>query len=105
MMLQHDTPEDFVVSTDETHSVQEFLEGVFGILDLDWEAHVEIDPRYFRPAEVDFLLGDSSKARKVLGWEPEVDFPGLVKMMTDADMKLAEREKVLADAGHFHRTI
>ncbi|MGE0431434.1 MAG: GDP-mannose 4,6-dehydratase [Planctomycetota bacterium] len=98
-MLQADTPEDFVVATGKTYSVQAFLEAAFGQLDLDWRAHVEQDPRYFRPAEVDLLLGDASKARRVLGWEPQVDFAGLVKMMVEADHRLARQERVLRDHG------
>lgn len=86
MMLQHDEPDDFVVATGETYSVRDFLEATFGYLDLDWQKYVEIDERYMRPAEVDILLGDASKARRVLGWEPEVDFHGLVKMMVEADL-------------------
>jgi len=99
LMLQHDEPGDYVVATGETHSVREFLDEVFGYLDLDWQQYVEIDPRYFRPTEVDFLQGSSDKAKKLLGWEPEVDFKALAKMMTDADMKIAEREKILKDHG------
>ncbi len=96
LMLQQDKPDDYVVSTGETHSVREFLQETFSMLELDWEKHVEIDERYFRPSEVDFLLGDSSKAKKMLGWEPKVDFKGLVKMMVESDMKTAEKEKATA---------
>jgi GDPmannose 4,6-dehydratase len=96
-MLQHDTPDDYVVATGKTYSVQAFLEAAFGRLDLDWREHVEQDARYFRPAEVDLLLGDPTKAREVLRWEPKVDFTGLVNMMVDADLTLAEREKVLVE--------
>ncbi len=99
LMLQQDKPDDYVIATGETHSVREFLDEVFGYLDLDWQKYVEIDPRYYRPSEVDFLQGDSSKARKALGWKPKVTFKGLVKMMSDADMKLAEDEKILKDHG------
>ncbi|MDD5063939.1 MAG: GDP-mannose 4,6-dehydratase [Phycisphaerae bacterium] len=99
LMLQQDKPDDYVIATGETHSVREFLDEVFGHLDLDWQKYVEIDPRYYRPSEVDFLQGDSSKARKVLKWEPKVTFKKLAKMMTDADMKLAENEKILKDHG------
>jgi GDPmannose 4,6-dehydratase len=88
-----------VLATGETHSVREFLDEVFGYLDLDWQKYVEIDPRYYRPTEVDFLQGDASKARKVLKWEPKITFEGLAKMMADADMRLAEREKILRDHG------
>ncbi len=98
MMLQHDHPDDYVIATGETHSVREFVSEVFGHLDLDWQQYVEIDPRYFRPSEVDVLLGDPAKAKKVLGWQPEVTFRELAVMMTDADMKLAEHEQILA--GH-----
>lgn len=96
LMLQQDKPDDYVVSTCETHSVREFLQETFSMLELDWEKHVEIDERYFRPSEVDLLLGDSSKARKVLGWKPKVDFKSLVKMMGESDMKIAEKEKATA---------
>jgi GDPmannose 4,6-dehydratase len=99
LMLQQGKPDDYVIATGETHSVREFLDEVFGYLDLDWQKYVEIDRRYYRPSEVDFLQGDSSKARKALKWEPKVTFKGLVKMMTDADMKLAENEKILKDHG------
>ncbi|UCE50454.1 MAG: GDP-mannose 4,6-dehydratase [Phycisphaerales bacterium] len=97
LMLQQNRPDDFVVATGETHSVREFVDEVFGYLDLDWQKYVEIDPRYFRPSEVDYLEGDASKARKVLKWEPKVAFKELAKMMTDADMKIAEREKMIDD--------
>jgi GDPmannose 4,6-dehydratase len=99
LMLQQDKPDDYVIATGQTHSVREFLDEVFGYLDLDWQKYVEIDPRYYRPSEVDFLLGDSSKARKALKWEPKVTFKELARMMTDADMKLAEDEKILKDHG------
>ena len=93
LMMQAGEPDDYVIATGETHSVREFLEEAFGHLGLDWEQYVEIDPRYFRPAEVDLLLGDPTKARTVLGWEPKVSFKELVKIMVDSDMKLAEREQ------------
>lgn len=92
MMMQQDEPDDYVVATGETHSVKEFLDEAFKHVNLDWEKHVEIDPRYYRPAEVDLLLGDSTKAREKLGWSPRVDFPGLVQMMVDHDLELAKRE-------------
>jgi GDPmannose 4,6-dehydratase len=98
-MLQQDTPDDFVIATGETHSVREFLDEVFGHLELDWQKHVEIDPRYFRPTEVDLLLGDASKARDVLGWEPKVTFKALANMMVDEDMKIARREAILKEHG------
>lgn len=92
MMLQQDEPEDFVIATGEMHSVQEFLEVAFEALDLDWKKYVEIDPRYFRPTEVDELRGDFSKAREKLGWTPKVDFRALTEMMVKADLKMAEKE-------------
>lgn len=97
LMLQQDTPDDYVVALGETHSVREFLNEVFGYLELDWQQYVEIDPRYFRPTEVDLLLGDPSKAKKVLGWQPKVTFKDLARMMVDTDMKLAQNEKVLRE--------
>ena len=99
LMLQQDTPDDYVVATGRTHSVRELLEIAFGRLDLDWRAHVEIDPRYLRPAEVDVLLGDAAKARRELGWEPQVSFEELVAMMVDADLELAGAEQLLAEHG------
>ena len=89
-MLQQDEPGDFVVCTGETHSVREFCQTAFGHLGLDWEAHVVVDEKFIRPAEVDLLVGDASRAAKVLGWSPTVDFEGLVTMMVDADMALLE---------------
>jgi len=97
LMLQHDKPDDYVVATGESYSVREFLAEVFGCLDLDWQEYVEIDPRYFRPSEVDHLQGDASKVRKVLKWEPKVTFKELARMMTEADMKIAEHEKIIED--------
>jgi len=88
LMLQQDKPDDYVVATGETHSIREFLDLAFGQADLDWKKHVEIDPRYYRPAEVDILMGDYSKAKKKLGWEPRTKFPELVKLMVEADIKL-----------------
>jgi GDPmannose 4,6-dehydratase len=93
LMLQADVADDYVVATGEAHSVSEFLDEAFGYLDLDWKEFVEIDPRYYRPSEVDILLGDASKARRVLGWEPKISFKQLVRMMIDHDINLAEREK------------
>jgi GDPmannose 4,6-dehydratase len=89
LMLQQPTPDDYVIATGETHSVREFLEEAFGIVGLDWQKYVEIDPKYFRPAEVDLLIGDSSKAKEKMGWEPKVKFKDLVKMMVEADIKNA----------------
>jgi GDPmannose 4,6-dehydratase len=92
-MLQVDNPDDYVVGTGETHSVREFLELAFTRAGLDWQEHVRIDPRYMRPAEVDLLLADPSKARNDLGWTPTVTFPELVALMVDSDIELAAREK------------
>lgn len=92
MMLNSEEPDDYVIATGEAHSVREFLEKTFAYLDLDWQEYVEIDSRYFRPAEVDLLLGDYSKARRKLGWEPKVTFDELVKLMVDYDLKLAKHE-------------
>jgi GDPmannose 4,6-dehydratase len=92
-MMQADKADDYVIATGETHSIREFLDLSFGMLDLDWNDHVQIDPRYYRPAEVDLLLGDSSKAERDLGWKPETSFEDLVRLMVEADMELAEREK------------
>lgn len=97
MMLNCDEPDDYVIATGETHSVREFLEKAFQYLDLDWQKHVEIDSRYFRPAEVDLLLGDASKARRRLGWEPKVTFDELVKLMVDHDLKLAKQEALIKE--------
>src|SRR5882762_1487929 len=88
LMLQQDKPEDYVIATNETHSIREFLDAAFGHVDLDWKKHVEIDPRYYRPAEVDLLIGDYKKARRELGWEPKTKFADLVKLMVEADVKL-----------------
>ncbi len=100
MMLQHDRPDDFVVATGESYSVRDFLEASAAVLDLDWQAVVEIDERYFRPAEVDHLEGDPSKVKKDLGWEPRVSFKGLVEMMVEHDLEAARQERTLVDAGH-----
>ena len=97
LMLQQDKPDDYVISTGQTHSVREFVEVVFQYLDMDWHQYVEIDKRYFRPTEVDLLLGDCSKAKRILKWEPKVSFKQLAEMMTDADMKIAEGEKVMVE--------
>ena len=91
-ILQHERPDEFVLATGEMHSVKEFLQMAFDLVGLDWEKYVECDKRYLRPTEVDQLLGDASKARRELGWEPKVKFPELVRMMVDSDMKLAEKE-------------
>ncbi|HAN46528.1 MAG TPA: GDP-mannose 4,6-dehydratase, partial [Cyanobacteria bacterium UBA8156] len=86
-MLQQPEPDDYVIATGETHSVREFLTEAFRCVNLNWEDYVEIDPRYFRPAEVELLIGDPSKARQKLGWEPAVTFTGLVKLMVKADLQ------------------
>ncbi|MEN9215619.1 MAG: GDP-mannose 4,6-dehydratase [Gloeomargarita sp. DG02_4_bins_56] len=100
LMLQQDTPDDYVVATGEAYSVQEFLETAFGLLDLDWRAYVKIDPRYFRPTEVDYLLGDATKAHKQLSWQPRCSFKELVQMMVEHDLELARQELTLKEAGH-----
>ena len=94
-MLQHDTPDDFVLATGEMHSVREFLEEAFGCVGLDWQKYTCHAPRYDRPSEVDQLLGDATKARRELGWEPKVTFKELVKMMVDADLALASQESAV----------
>jgi GDPmannose 4,6-dehydratase len=88
LMLQQETPDDYVIATNETHSIREFLEVAFGHVGLEWEKHVGIDARYYRPTEVDLLIGDSSKAKQKLGWEPKTKFVDLVKLMVDADIRL-----------------
>lgn len=90
LMLQQDKADDYVVATNETHTVKEFVERAFDHVGLDWSKYVEIDQRYFRPAEVDLLIGDPAKAKKILKWEPKVTFEGLVDMMVDADMAAFE---------------
>jgi GDPmannose 4,6-dehydratase len=97
MMLQQDEPDDYVIATGETHSVREFLEEAFKYLGLDWRDYVEIDPRYFRPLEVEVLKGDASKAREKLKWEPKVRFKELVKIMVDADIKDLEEMRRCQD--------
>lgn len=99
LMLQQHEPDDFVIATGERRSVREFCELVFSRLELDWKAHVEIDDRYIRPAEVDVLQGDASKADRVLDWRPRLDFEGLVELMVSSDLDLARRERALLDAG------
>jgi len=88
LMLQQDQPDDYVIATNETHSIREFLDVAFGHVSLDWKKHVEIDPRYYRPTEVELLIGDCSKAQRQLGWVPQTKFVDLVKLMVDADIKL-----------------
>jgi GDPmannose 4,6-dehydratase len=99
LMLQQEKSDDYVVATGESHSVREFVEEVFSYLGLDWHKYVEIDKRYLRPTEVDHLEGDASKARRVLGWKPKVKFKELAQMMADADMKIAEHEKIIKEHG------
>jgi GDPmannose 4,6-dehydratase len=99
LMLQAGEADDYVIATGENHSVREFLDETFGYLDLDWEEFVETDPRYYRPAEVDLLLGDSSKARRALGWEPKVSFKELVRLMVDHDLEMARHENLRREAG------
>ena len=98
MMLQQDKPDDYVIATNETHSVREFVIETFSHLDMDWEKYVKYDARYERPAEVELLIGDPAKAKRQLGWEPRVTFKELVKIMVDADLKLAETENHMKDA-------
>jgi GDPmannose 4,6-dehydratase len=100
LMLQHECPDDYVIATGETYSVREFVRRVFEELDMDYRDYVEIDPKYFRPTEVDALLGDPKKAKKILGWVPKVGFDQLIDTMIKADMELAKREKTLRDAGY-----
>jgi GDPmannose 4,6-dehydratase len=95
LMLQQEAPDDYVIATGEAHSVREFLEAAFARVGLDWRDYVEIDPRYFRPTEVDHLLGDASKARQRLGWRPRVSFSELVARMVDHDLELARREALV----------
>jgi len=97
LMLQQDKPDDYVIATGETHSVREFLDEVFRHLDMDWHKYVELDPRYLRPSEVDCLMGDASKAKKFLKWKPKVTFKELARLMTDADMEIAKREKLIKE--------
>ncbi len=100
LMLQQEKPDDYVIATGETHSVREFAEKVFEKLDLDYQKYVAVDARYFRPTEVDVLLGDAGRARKALNWAPKVSFDRLIDMMIAADLEAAEKEKTLVDAGY-----
>ncbi len=99
LMMQQTEPDDFVIATGEAHSVREFLDETFGYLDLDWHEYVEIDPRYYRPTEVDLLIGDASKARRAFGWEPKISFRDMVRLMVDHDLKTAHRERAVRDTG------
>ena len=100
LMLQQDAPDDYVVATGEAYTVREAVEEAFKLVDLDWQQYVEVDPRYFRPTEVDYLLGDATKAREKLGWEPKVRFHELIRMMVESDLELAHQESTLKGAGH-----
>jgi GDPmannose 4,6-dehydratase len=100
LMLQQDKPDDYVISTGETHTVKEFVQEAFKCADLDWKKYVKFDKRYLRPAEVDLLIGDASKAKKKLGWQPKTKFKELVKIMVDADMSDLESRL----AGHVQTT-
>lgn len=98
-MLQQEHADDYVIATGTSLSIREFLDMAFGTLDLDWREFVEVDPRYFRPGEVDHLEGDASRAQRVLGWTPTVDVRSLIGMMLESDMRLAAGEKLLRDSG------
>lgn len=100
LMLQQEQPDDYVVATGEAYSVREFLEESFGLADLDWKEYVETDPRYFRPAEVDYLLGDPTKIKKCLNWQPRTKFKELVRDMYEYDLALARQEKVIKENDH-----
>jgi GDPmannose 4,6-dehydratase len=93
LMLQQDEPDDYVIATGETHSVREFLEEAFSYVGLDWQKHVKVDQRYFRPSEVDLLIGDASKAKRRLGWQPKVGFRDLVRLMVDADVATLDQKQ------------
>jgi GDPmannose 4,6-dehydratase len=100
MILQHHEPDDFVIATGESRSVRDFLNAAFGLLNLNWREHVVVDPRYFRPTEVNDLLGDATKARTVLRWRPKTSFDEMVRIMIENDMELARAERTLCEAGH-----
>lgn len=109
-MMQQEKPDDFVIGTGESHSIREFLEEAFGYLNMDWKQYVQIDPQYYRPTEVDVLLADTSKARRILEWEPRVTFRDLVKIMVDADLEISgqcspgEGKKIIErHHGRWHR--
>jgi GDPmannose 4,6-dehydratase len=99
LIMQQPEPDDYVIATGETHSVREFLEEAFGYLEMDWKRYVEIDPRYFRPTEVDILIGDASKARRKLGWQPKTTFRELVRLMIDAEMQALQSPHSVAVVG------
>ena len=98
-MLQQDNPDDYVCATGETHTIREFCEECFGLLGLDWQQYVKHDARYERPSEVDLLIGDPSKLKRQIGWEPTVKFKELVRIMTEADLELARREMAYQSIG------
>ncbi len=100
LMLQQDKPDDYVIATGQAYSIRDFLDRAFAMVDLDWKDFVKFDSRYLRPAEVDYLLGDPTKAKTMLDWQPKVDFDELVKMMVEHDRELARQERTLRDAGH-----
>jgi GDPmannose 4,6-dehydratase len=104
LMLQQEAPDDYVVATGESHTVRELLDAAFGEVGLDWERHVEHDPRYLRPTEVDVLEGDAARARERLGWRPRVGFEELVRMMVQSDLELARQERALSSAGYENPT-
>ncbi len=104
LMMQHKNPDDWVVATGEAHSVRDFLDLTFSTLGLDWEEYVEVDKKYLRPNEVNHLLGDASKIKKELNWNPKVSFKELAKMMVDSDLNLAEQEKVLLEKNLISKT-
>ena len=105
LMLQQEEPDDYVVATGETHSVRELLEEAFSYVGLDWRKHVEIDPRYYRPAEVDLLIGDPSKAKRKLGWEAKTKFKDLVRLVVDADMETADKEAHMNNYSHSQNSL
>ena len=104
LMMQHKNPDDWVVATGEAHSVRDFLDLTFSTLGLDWQEYVEVDKKYLRPNEVNHLLGDASKIKKELNWNPKVSFKELAKMMVDSDLNLAEQEKVLLEKNLISKT-
>ncbi|RYZ90444.1 MAG: GDP-mannose 4,6-dehydratase, partial [Proteobacteria bacterium] len=93
LMLQQETPQDFVIATNDTHTVREFVETAFARADLDWKEFVKLDEKFNRPAEVELLIGDPANAKKIMGWEPKTNFKSLVHMMVDADLNLVESQK------------
>ena len=99
LMLQQDRADDYVIATGKSHSVRELVDVAFARAGLDWQKFVTLDPKFLRPAEVDHLIGDASKARNALGWQPEVDFHGLVTMMVDADVERVSRQSAVSSKG------